>query len=58
MSQISARRKAKSTAARAHWLAERRGFKQITVEDYVAANRARFDTDGRYAMSDARLRAV
>ena len=30
----------------------------VTVEDYVAANRARFDTDGRFAMTDARLRAT
>jgi hypothetical protein len=30
----------------------------MTAEDYVVANRARFDTDGRFAMSDARLRVT
>src|SRR5271168_3388260 len=34
------------------------GVKPITVEDYVAANRSQFDTDGHFAITDARLRAA
>jgi uncharacterized protein YbjT (DUF2867 family) len=31
------------------------GNKPLTVEDYVAANRVRFDTSGRFGLTDARL---
>src|SRR5271168_2773580 len=34
------------------------GTKPITVEDYVAATRSQFDTDGHFAITDARLRAA
>jgi NAD(P)H dehydrogenase (quinone) len=34
------------------------GTKPITVEEFVAANRARFDSDGRFALTDARLGAA
>jgi NAD(P)H dehydrogenase (quinone) len=34
------------------------GTKPITVEEVVAANRARFDSDGRFALTDARLGAA
>jgi hypothetical protein len=34
------------------------GAKPITVEDYVAAARSQFDTDGHFAITDARLRAA
>jgi hypothetical protein len=32
------------------------GTKPSTVEEYVAATRSLFDTDGLFAMTDARLR--
>jgi NAD(P)H dehydrogenase (quinone) len=34
------------------------GAKPMTVEDYVAATRAEFDTDGRLGITDARLHAA
>jgi NAD(P)H dehydrogenase (quinone) len=34
------------------------GAKPMTVEDYVAATRATFDTDGRLGITDARLRTA
>lgn len=34
------------------------GAKPMTVEDYVAATRANFDTDGRLGITDARIRAA
>jgi hypothetical protein len=34
------------------------GTKPMTVEDSVAANRSRFDTDGAYGITDARLPAA
>ena len=33
------------------------GTKPTTVEEYVAATRSHFDTDGLFAITDARLRA-
>jgi NAD(P)H dehydrogenase (quinone) len=34
------------------------GATPMTVEDYVAATRAKFDTDGRFGITDARLQAA
>ena len=34
------------------------GTKPTTVEDYVAATRAKFDTDGHLGITDARLHAA
>jgi hypothetical protein len=34
------------------------GTKPRTVEDYLTATRDEFETDGRYALSDARLAAA
>ena len=34
------------------------GSKPMTVKDYVTARRDKFDTDGHYALSDARLAAA
>jgi hypothetical protein len=34
------------------------GSKPMTVEEYVTATRDEFDTDGYYAISDARLAAT